>query len=291
MATVKPEACYPDCCVQSFQFYLERSGEHRALLQWMDRALPSELYRIGEGKTSLDVLGVGSGGGQMDVHMLTLLRDAFPAVPISADVVEGSATLVENFKASLAKTAQLGSVPFSWHATTSENYIQQTKANGNVKRFDFIHMIQMICYVNDMAATIRHYHGLLKKNGRLLIIAEAAEGGWDTLWKTLEKDHRHEPVSEYRSCGEVKTCLHKLGLKYDEHRIQNRFDISECFDPESALGRDLLNFMAADSDFYADFTPEIRAAILDILKNKCSSAQTDGKVMFDGALGCVLVHA
>lgn len=260
------------------------------MLQCLDGVLPAEFKRIGEGKSNLDVLGVGSGGGQMDVHMLTLLQSSFPGVPITADVVEGSVELTDNFKALVAKSASLETAPFSWHIMTSEEYIKQTKAKGDVKKFDFIHMIQMIYYVDNMTANIQFYQGLLKKNGRLMIIVEAANGGWDTLWKTFRNDLCNHTISEYRSSGEVKACLDKLGLKYDEHQIPNEFDISECFNPKSKVGHDLINFITAKDDFYEDFTPEIRSAILDLLKNKCSK-QKDGKTMFNSTLSCILVHA
>uniref|UniRef100_A0A8C6UZA2 Histamine N-methyltransferase n=1 Tax=Neogobius melanostomus TaxID=47308 RepID=A0A8C6UZA2_9GOBI len=232
-------------------------------------------YRIGEGKSSLDFLGVGSGGGEMDVHMLTLLQATFPGVPVTSGIVEGSVKLTDNFKGkSVTRKLWINTVPFDWHIMPSEDYMKQAKAKGDMKKFDFIHMIQMIYYVEDMAATIQFYHGLLKKNGQLMIIVEA--GGWDTLWKTFKNDLCTHTITEYRSSGEVKLCLDKLGLKYDEHRIHNEFDISECFDPKSKLGCELLKFMTK--------------AILALLKDKCST-QKDGKTMFNSTMDCILVHA
>lgn len=36
--------------------------------------------------------------GELDAQMLSLLQSTFSAVPISADIVEGSTQLVDNFK-------------------------------------------------------------------------------------------------------------------------------------------------------------------------------------------------
>uniref|UniRef100_A0A3B3ZIV4 Histamine N-methyltransferase n=1 Tax=Periophthalmus magnuspinnatus TaxID=409849 RepID=A0A3B3ZIV4_9GOBI len=278
MAAEKTETCYQDCCVDSFMFYLEHSGEHQAILQTF------RLYFI----ISLHVYSLFA--GQVDVQILTLLQSILPGIQITSDVVEGSIKLTDNFKALVAKTANLKNVQFHWHIMSSEDYEKQVKAVEHVKKFDLIHMIQMIYYVGDLAATIQFYHGLLKKNGRLMIIVETANGGWDTLWKTHKNDLCTHTITEYRSSGEVKACLDKLGLKYDEHPVPNTFDISECFNPKSKLGCDLLNFMTAKDDFHASFTPEIREAILNVLKNKCST-QKDGKIMFNSNLSCILIHA
>lgn len=117
-----------------------------------------------------------------------------------------------------------------------------------------------------------------------------ANGGWDTLWKTQKKDLWDEAIQEYRSSSEVIACLESQGLKYDEHVIPNDFDITECFNPDSATGKRLLNFMTAKDNFYEYFAPEVRAEILDLLRNKCST-EKNGKVLFDSSLSCLLVHA
>lgn len=36
--------------------------------------------------------------GEVDAQILTLLQSVFPAVPITADIVEGSSELSDNFK-------------------------------------------------------------------------------------------------------------------------------------------------------------------------------------------------
>ncbi|XP_029315318.1 histamine N-methyltransferase-like [Cottoperca gobio] len=290
MAAEAKHSCYEGSAVQSFQFYLEHSGEHEAILQCLHKILPGEFTRLGAGKRSLDVLGVGSGGGEVDTQMLTLLQSTFPAVPITADIVEGSSNLTDNFKTLVAKTTNLQKIPFSWHIMNSEDYEREVKAKGDMKTFDFIHMIQMIYYVDNLADTIKFYHRLLKNNGRLMIIVEAAEGGWDNLWKTYKKELCVDAITEYRSAGEVIACLKSQGLKYEEHDIPNFFDISECFNPSSKTGERLLSFMTAKDHFSQSFTPEIRAGMLDFLRNN-SNVEKDGRVLFNSNVSCILVYA
>nr|XP_040058359.1 histamine N-methyltransferase A-like [Gasterosteus aculeatus aculeatus] len=290
MAADAKSTCYDGSCSQSFQFYLRHSGEHEAIFQCLRKILPGEFKRIGLDKSSLDVLGVGSGGGEVDAHILTLLQSTCPSVPITADIVEGSADLTDSFKALVAKTPNLQKIPFAWHLMTSENYEKQVKAKGDIKKFDFIQMVQMIYYVDNLAGTIAFHRSLLKSNGRLMIIVEAANSGWDILWKTYKKVLAVDVITEYRSSGEVIDCLKSQGLRYEEHAVPNAFDITECFDPSSETGKRLLNFMTAKGSFYESFTPEIRAGILDLLRNKCST-EKDGRVLFNSDLSCILVHA
>ncbi|XP_068428992.1 histamine N-methyltransferase A-like [Clinocottus analis] len=291
MAEEVKTTCFEGNGVKRFQVFLQLSEEHKVLLPCLlHNILPEEFKRIGLDKSSLDVLGVGSGGGEMDVQILTLLQSTFPAVPITTDIVEGSAELTDNFKALIAKTTNLQKIPFAWHLMTSQNYEKQSKAKGDMKKFDFIHMIQMIYFVDDFGDTIKFYHSLLKNNGMLMIVIDSTHSGWDILWKTYKKELAVDAITEWRASAEVIACLKSQGLKYEEHVIPNPFDITECFDPSSKTGGLLLDFFTLKANFHQSFTPEIRAGILDLLRSKCST-EKDGKVIFNNNLSCILVYA
>ncbi|XP_061548350.1 histamine N-methyltransferase-like [Phycodurus eques] len=285
MAAETKRTVYQGSELQSFRFYLQHTGEHAAVLHILQKHLPVEFQRIAADKSSLGVLGVGSGGGELDVEMLSLLLSTFPTLPITADIVEGSTELVANFKALVAKTDNLQKIPFTWHVMLSKEYRMQVK---DVKKYDFIHMIQMIYFVDDPTETIKFYHSLLNKNGMLMIIVEKATEGWDILWRTFSKELCSEALPVYRSSKEVIASVKTLGLKYEEHSIPNTFEITECFDPNSETGQRLLRFMTG-SDF-TSFTPQIRADILNLLRSKCST-EKEGKIHFNSCLSCVFVHA
>ncbi|XP_060944799.1 histamine N-methyltransferase-like isoform X3 [Limanda limanda] len=235
MAAEAKQTCYEGSAVQSFQFYLEHSGEHEAIVQGVHSILPAQFKRIGAGKSGLDVLGVGSGG------------------------------------ALVAKTTSLQKVQFAWHIMHSGDYEKKVKVKGDVKKFDFIHMIQMIYYVDNVDDTIKFCHSLLKNNGTLMIIVEEAHSGWDTLWKTFEKELCVDTIPESRSSAEVISSLKSQGLKYEEHIIQNTFDITECYDPNSTTGARLLSFMTQTKNVHQSLSQEVRAGILELLRNKCST--------------------
>nr|XP_057938338.1 histamine N-methyltransferase-like [Doryrhamphus excisus] len=290
MAEEAKLSCYDGSHVDNFEFYLQHSGEHEAILHFLMKHLQEEFKRIAAGKSVLAVLGVGSGGGQVDVQMLSLMQSTFSALPITADIVEGSTELVAKFKGLVMKTDNLQKIPFVWHTMPSEEYIEKAKGRGDVKTFDFIHMIQMLYYVDDLTETIKFYHSLLNKNGRLMIIIESATSGWDTLWRTFPKELCNEMLPEYHSSSDVLASLKSLGLKYEEHCIPNTFDITECFDPNSKTGQRLISFMTGREHFYQSFTPQIRAEILNLLRSRCGT-EKEGKVYFNSNLSCIFVHA
>lgn len=44
----------------------------------------------------------------------------------------------------LARTPNLQKIQFAWHTMTSAEYISQVKATRNLKKFDLVHMIQVL---------------------------------------------------------------------------------------------------------------------------------------------------
>lgn len=117
-----------------------------------------------------------------------------------------------------------------------------------------------------------------------------ANSGWDILWKTYKKELCVGSITEYRSSGEIISCLKDQSLTFEEHPVPNSFDITECFDRSSVTGERLLSFMTGTEHFYESFSPEVRAGILDILRNKCST-EKDSRVFFNSNLTCIFVHA
>uniref|UniRef100_A0A3Q2Z8T5 Histamine N-methyltransferase n=1 Tax=Hippocampus comes TaxID=109280 RepID=A0A3Q2Z8T5_HIPCM len=286
MDTKTKSTIYEGSAARVFQFYLQNSDEHTAVVRFLEEHLPGEFKRYQNDKNELAVLGVGSGGGEVDVQILSLLQSIFPTLPITVDIVDGSVELLANFKALVAKTENLQKTPFTWHVMSSEDYRKQIK---DVKKYDFIHLIQMIYFVDDLTESIKFYHSILKKNGSLVIIIEKTGHSWDTLWRTSE-ELEDEETPRYRSSEDVLASLKTLGLKYEEYSIPTTFDITECFDPNSETGQRLLCYLTETDDFYQSFTPQIRADILNLIRSKCST-EKDGKILFDNCLSCMIVHA
>ncbi|XP_066497250.1 histamine N-methyltransferase-like [Hoplias malabaricus] len=281
-------AGYQGGYVQRFQNYLERSGEHKVVQKLIDTVLPPELSRMAEGKSSFDVLGVGSGGGEMDVYLISLLQSVLPSAPIRVDIVEPSADLTQNFKALVAKSPSLQGVSFKWNTVTSAEYEKQVQTKDD--KFDLIHMIQMLYYVDDPSATLSFFHSRLKKNGKMLIIHEAANSGWEKMWKTFKTELCTNTLSDYLSAGDIKKLLEALGLRFEELELRNYLDISECFVEGSRDGAMLLDFMTDRESFHSSFSPEVQAGILQLLKNECSIIE-GGRVKFNCSLSALLVHA
>ena len=56
------------------------------------------------------------------------------------------------------------------------------------------------------------------------------------------------------------------------------------------MGQKLLDFFTHQVNFYQSLNADIRAGILDLLQNKCSSKK-DGKILYDCTMTVLLIYA
>ncbi|XP_059708522.1 histamine N-methyltransferase-like isoform X3 [Haemorhous mexicanus] len=164
-----------DRYVQSFRVFLEKSTEHQSMQEFVERHLPDLIASIGNGKSTINVLSVGGGAGEMDLQILSKIRARYPGVAINNDVIEPSADQISKYKERVAQASNLENIKFTWHKETANEYESRMNAEKKTKKWDFIHMIQMLYYVKDIPATIRYFHSLLESQAKLLIILVSGE--------------------------------------------------------------------------------------------------------------------
>lgn len=277
--------------LKSFQLFLERSSEHKCMQDFIHDVLPDILAGIGEGKGHLNVMGVGSGAGEIDLEMLSQLRLKHPGVTVDNEVVEPSAQQMHNYKVLVSKTQNLEYINFTWNKMTASEFEEHWRKNDMTKKIDFLHMIQMLYYVKDPGATITFFHSLLNKNGKLLIILVSGNSGWGKLWKTYRAQLCNEEISQCVTTGDIKPILDSKGLRYQSYELPSLMDITECFSAGNEKGELLLDFLTEVLDFSGTASPELRAGVLDLLRHPDCSSHTDGKVLFNNNLEVLVVEA
>ncbi|XP_073401664.1 histamine N-methyltransferase isoform X2 [Dendrobates tinctorius] len=128
--------------VESFRLFLKNSTEHQCMQQYIEGRLPDVVSSIGNGKTIINVLGVGSGSGEIDLKIFSKIQARYPGIPINTDIVEPSPEQMVSYKERVAKTTGLENINFNWHKKTSSEFELQVKKEKSERKYDLIHMIQ-----------------------------------------------------------------------------------------------------------------------------------------------------
>lgn len=275
--------------LKSFQIFLESSSEHQCMQDFIHGTLPEILASVGDGKAHLNVVGVGSGAGEMDLEMLTQLHLKHPMSTVDNEVVEPSSQQLHNYKVLVSQKKDLEYIKFTWNKMTASEFEEHWKEKKMTKKADFIHMIQMLYYVKDTEATISFFQSLLNKNGKLLIILVSGKSGWKKLWKTYRTQLSNSEISQCVTTGDIASLLDSKGVHYQSYVLPSQLDITDCFKVGDEKGELLLDFLTEVLDFSKTASPELKTGVLDLLRHSDCSAVLDGRVLFNNNLEVLVI--
>ncbi|GAA6064809.1 histamine N-methyltransferase isoform X2 [Tachysurus ichikawai] len=271
--------------LKAFELFLERSSEHQCMRDFIHNTLPNILSTVGAGNSTLNVMGVGSGGGDIDLEILTQLHTKHPEARVENDVVEPSGDMLYKYKVLVAKTPGLDHITFRFNKMTASEFESDWKQRNIDRKFDFIHMIQMLYYVKDPEATVSFFRSLLHKDGKLLIILVSGDSGWGGLWRR----HRDQVHSRCVSIADITRFLDAKRIPYESHVFESSMDITECFTAGDEKGELMLDFLTEILEFSKNASPELKAGLLELLKEPECSREVDGRVMFNSNMEALVI--
>ncbi|XP_074857101.1 histamine N-methyltransferase [Carettochelys insculpta] len=276
--------------VESFRLFLENSTEHQCMLEFIEMKLPDIISSIGKGKSAINILSVGGGSGEIDLQILSKVQAKYPGVAINNEVIEPSSEQILSYKECVTKTANLEDIKFTWHKETSAEYESRTKEKKEFKKWDFIHMIQMLYYVKDIRATIQYFHSLLEANTKLLIILVSGTSGWARLWKKYGPRLPLNDLCLYVSSADIKEQLDTIGLKYQVYELPSTMDITDCFITGNKDGEQLLDFLTECCNFSETAPLDLKKEIMEELRKPECSEEKDGRVFFNNNLSAIVIE-
>ncbi|XP_041265353.1 carnosine N-methyltransferase 2-like isoform X3 [Onychostruthus taczanowskii] len=229
--------------------------------------------------------------GEQDLKMIRILQAVHPGVFIDNEIVEPNPQHVAAYKELVNQAPDLQNVSFIWHQLTSLEYEQQVKERGTHKKFDFIHMIQMLYRVEDIPSTIKFFHSCLDHHGKLLIIILSDTSGWASLWRKHRDCLPATDSGHYITCSGITEVLQRLGVQHRVYELPSGWDITECFTEGDAVGGRMLDFLTGTKNFLGTAPAALRRRLREALcQPECSSTR-DGRVIFSNNLSMIVVDS
>lgn len=236
------------------------TGDRDEVLAFLNSHLPPTPADV------LRVLGVGVGDGSFDIQIIAALREVFPAAAIDYIAVEPNEAQLSRFAERLGADAP-PDVRLNLHPLRAEDY-------PVAEPFDLIHYIHALYHMpGSEERLIREAVAGLRPGGKLLIALSSERGGIYQLmgrfWDRIDYSFFTGGLFGQETLRDV---LGKAGMPYGAEIYPDvAIDVSACFDPDSTLGRHLLNFLLqADLDQAPEELRQDALAALDEL------ARTEG---------------
>ncbi|XP_068186769.1 histamine N-methyltransferase-like [Antennarius striatus] len=272
---------------KSSQLYDERSSENQSMQDFINNLLPDILASTVIGKSHLNVISVGSGSGVQDLNLLSMLHLKNPVMEVHNEVVEPNPTQIHSFKDLVSQTPDLDYINFNWNSISAEEFEEQWKENKMTKKFDIIHMFQVLYFVKDPEATISFFHSLLNKNGKLLISLLPDGSSWGKLYdmcsnRLILANHVDLTIDD------VKSYLDLEGLSYETYILPRQVDITQCFIEGDENGDLVLDFLVHAIHFSKSVSSELKTEFMEFLRTECCD-EANGKVLYNSDFEMIVI--
>ncbi|XP_054828532.1 carnosine N-methyltransferase 2-like [Eublepharis macularius] len=298
-ASLPKELCVMQCMrsltaeeyTRAFQSFLDHSTEHQCMDQFNKKELPGIVAGLGNGRSTINVLGVGSGTGEQDLKMIRIIQSEHPGAFIKNEVIEPNPQHILAYKEAIKNSSDLKNVTFTWHQLTSMEYEKQAKEWNIEKKYDFIHLIQMLYRVEDIASTIKFFHSCLDCYAKLLIIILSGDSGWASIWKKYRHCLPPTDSGHYITADDVKVVLEEMGVKYEVYDFPSVWDITECFIDGNTTGGHTLDFLTGTKDFMNTAPLSLKQQLRQALGQPECSTRKDGRIIFRNNLSMIVVSS
>ncbi|NWT65717.1 HNMTL methyltransferase, partial [Prunella himalayana] len=284
--------------VEAFKAFLEHSTEHQCMDEFNKEQMPTivaggvtRLCHLISHKAEHASLLLGGFLAGVDLKMIRILQAVHPGVSIDNEIVEPNPQHVAAYKELVNQSPDLQNVSFIWHQLTSLEYEQQVKEKGTQKKFDFIHMIQMLYRVEDIPSTIKFFHSCLDHHGKLLIIILSDSSGWASLWRKHRDCLPATDRGHYVTCSGVTAVLRALGVRHRVYELPSAWDITPCFAEGDAAGGRMMDFLTGTKDFLGTAPAALRRRLQRALCQPECSSTSEGRVIFSNNLSMIVAES
>ncbi|XP_068753642.1 histamine N-methyltransferase-like [Montipora capricornis] len=270
---------------KSFDVLKNKTGEFLKNVEIMRDHMPSMIQKLlhsEQDRTSFNILSVGSGTGDMDLEILKIVKEELQRsqdchqMKIFNRAVEINKYPCDLYKAAI-KNLNDQQTHFDLRHQSFEEYAGEFTMGQ--PKFDVIHFIHSIFYV-DIEAVLKHcIENELQDNGRLVFIVERPDLSFSVLEKQRFPDWHGTPDEKnpesFETAEKMIEIAEKYGWKHEDHRHEYFIDVTEIFDPQSTEGNLLLDFITHTENFRSTADKKLLQETLALIEDL--STLKDGK--------------
>ncbi|XP_031550606.1 histamine N-methyltransferase-like [Actinia tenebrosa] len=276
-----------DSYEKRFQIYREKSGENFRDLDVLKSRLPGEACSILKetGRDRLNILSIGSGSGEVDFEILKMIKAELQANGYDCDkmkifnrAVEPNEHYINAYEASISDFQKDlgGQVTFDLVKGAFEEYL---KKKPDSVRFDIIHWVRSIYYVDAEQALRDCFDTELSNGGKIALVLAGADDLISHVHKMLwpnGKPMKSEPF-ELQDVEKILKIADKNGWKNDVSSVQYSLDVTEILDDKSIIGNLLLDFITQKTNFRETTEQQKLTDTLELMKKNV--VLEDGKYL------------
>ena len=244
---------------KSLNVLKEKSDNFVRTIEIVRNHMASVLQRLTQNQSCFNILSVGSGTGEVDMEILKVMKEELQRtqgrdqIKIYNRAIEPSEYACDLYK-SAVKRVNDQQIDFDVRCQTFQEYKERgPEKPEECNKFDVIHFMHSIYYVDIEEALSHCIENELHTNGSLLCMVE----GPDLISWVLDKqrfpDWHAKPgdsvPDSFKTVEKLFKFLGEAGWRYEVFNQESPIDVTDVFDPESTEGNLLLDFLTHSKNF------------------------------------------
>ena len=221
--------------------------------------MASVIQRLTQNQSCFNILSVGSGTGEVDMEILKVMKEELQRtqgrdqIKIYNRAIEPSEYACDLYK-SAVKRVNDQQIDFDVRCQTFQEYKERgPEKPEECNKFDVIHFMHSIYYVDIEEALSHCIENELHTNGSLLCMVEGPDFISWVLDKQRFPDWYAKPgdsvPESFKTVEKLFKFLGEAGWRYEVFNQESPIDVTDVFDPESTEGNLLLDFLTHSKNF------------------------------------------
>lgn len=288
---------------KSFKTFLDHSTARQAIVKCVQDGIKLALEKISplDKNEPFNILGVGSGKGEMDLFIIQFIASQLKASgcgtkpAIHSWVVEPSSFLLEKFKTSAASLpdtlTDLAHISFEWQQLTFQEYKKRCAVQDKKPpSFDLIHFIHSIYYM-DAADTLRTcFEQQLGAEGAILCLVQTERSFFAKIQRRFRGRLTFGSDMVVYTDKDLSKIAEENGWKYEVIRQEFSVDVSLCFGEPSEQGDRLFDFLTHQKDFRSTADQELMRDVLDFFGEFIVLDKNGNKLIKGPEMAAVVIY-
>ena len=283
-------ASYDAHYLESFRVFRERSSESKKLFESFQTHIPPLIQsRMVPECQRLNILSVGSAEGTTDLMILKIIgQEVQKSVHGQHIEVFNRAIEPNGFSCGLYREAIKDLSSLLGNTQTCFEICQQTfdeyqETKKDEIKFDLIHFVHSIYYVDMEETLIRCIEKELSDKGHVLSVIQTTQS---LTYLVFSK--QQSPTREISDKSEkLIQIAKKHNWNYEVHTSEYAIDFTHIFDPKSTEGNLLLDFMTHTVDYRNTADKQLVQETLAFIDEK--TVLKDGKKIGKGEFSLVVI--
>ena len=262
---------------RSLDVFKKKSDEFVRNIELIRNHMASVIQRLPQNQPCFNILSVGSGTGEVDMEILKIMKEELQRaqgrdqIKIYNRAIEPNEYACDLYKSSVKRANDL-QIDFDVRCQTFQEYKDQGAEKLEERtKFDVIHFIHSIYYVDIEEALSHCIENELHANGSLLFMVE----GPDLICWVLDKqrfpDWYGKPgdsvPESFKTVEKLCKIVEEAGWRYDVYNQEYEIDVTEVFDAESTEGNLLLDFLTYSKNFRDTANEQVVKEKLALIKD------------------------